>query len=792
MQTFKRIIFTLIAVIVLLILTITVLLFVIDPNRYKSRIEAFAQNRANISLQIKGDLSWNLFPQFGISIKETQISALDDTKNPVASVDNLTLSLKLIPLIKGDIDIKQLHVDGLMLEILTYPDGSQNIDSFLTPKPQNPALNQPETISPTKDQKSENHAEKPTQKPRALAIAAMSFTNARFNFENQLTKQQFHGDNIDFIIEKIQLNAPNFSIDALKFNKGNLYFSDALLQQTFDYQEINFNLQKLELHRTFVDDQRIFATNLGQFDLKKGEIKAVKNDQTLLLKPQNITIENFHYSNSPDLDPWNLTKLEVQDLQISSQKSAKMPALILDKITINAKNISPLTTGSLQFKLSASQKDHLHFDLSGQSTITFTQVSKSWNFKDNLLKANINRWQNFIPSKTIALQLEADLALNLTQDTLLISPLTLLLDEQKITGDIAFTSLQQQQGRITLKGKKLDLSPYLPEQSTTSPNIPNNSNAKEETNIKPSTSTNQRALTINTKLQELKINTFVAQNIGIDALLQNDLITISEAKAMLLGGNMMVKGHVKTANETPIIDGNITITALPLTNLLTALQKSLPITGNLNLNGQLQTQGFDKTSIMKHLQGNVQVNISNGQLIGMDYEQLVCEGFALLKKENFRQNSAKPTTNFNKLNANATIRNGVISNNSLQMEIPGLAATGNGTINLNNETLDYRISLLLKESTGVAHCQIDQYLKNVTIPLHCQGSYINAGANLCGIDQNAIGKMIANLAKGKIESTIKENIQDILPPVLQPKKEESRQAPKPKDVIKAFEGLFNR
>ena len=793
MQLFKRITLIFSMLTALLLLGVMILLFAIDPNRYKSQIEAFAQNRANISLQINGDLSWSFFPQFGISIKETQISAINDPTNPVASVEDLTLSLKLIPLIQGNIDIKELHVDGLILEILTHPDGSQNIDSFLESSPKN-QIQDPNTIPlnttssntvPT-DLRTKSSS-KTNPKQRELTIAVMSFTNSQFNLENQQTKQQLSGDNIDFTIQDFQLEAPNFAIKSLIFNSGNLHFSDESAKESFDYQDIHFNLKNLILSRSFLEDERVFVTTLQQFNLEKGDISLIKEDKTLLLKPHAIRMQDLHYSSGPQ-DSWRVTKAQVQDLIISSQQSAQKSLLVIDKINITASNISPSTQGNLQFTLRASQQDLLDFELSGQSALSFQQISDTWGFKDTLLKADIKRFQNIHPEKTITLQLAGDMELSLVQDRLSITPLTLLIDEQKITGSIELTSLQEKQGTITLKGDSLDLGQYLTNKTKSSPKSEDNQLSTIKNTATASSA--KRHLMIQTELQTLKMDTLIAQNIGVNALLQNDLITISNAKATILDGNIVIKGTVKTPSTTPIINGDFNIMGLPIKNVLDLLQKQLPITGNLNLNGQLQTQGIDQASIMKHLQGNVQVNISHGQLIGMDYEQLVCEGFSLLKKENFRKSSATPTTTFNKLSANATIRNGVISNNNLQIEIPGLAATGNGTINLNNKMLDYRIGLLLKESTDIPNCKIDQYLKNVTIPLHCHGSYLNAGTNLCGIDQNAIGKMIADLAKGKIESSIKENIQEILPPALLPKKQENSQDPKPKDVIKAFEGLF--
>ena len=190
---------------------------------------------------------------------------------------------------------------------------------------------------------------------------------------------------------------------------------------------------------------------------------------------------------------------------------------------------------------------------------------------------------------------------------------------------------------------------------------------------------------------------------------------------------------------------------------------------------------------MRHLSGNIRANINNGELIGVNYPELACEGFSLLKRDSFKRNNAPKSTRFKTLSGNATIQNGIIHNNNLKIEIQGLSANGAGSINLNKETLDYRINLKSQDS-GIPNCKIDQYLKNIAIPLRCQGSFVNTGSTLCGIDQDAIGKMIADVAKKKIEATLKDKLQEVFPPIIQkPKRNDEIRA---KDVIKAFEGLF--
>lgn len=780
MQFLKKLTLILLSILGIFIIVIAILLFAVDPNRYKSRIEAFAENRANIALLINGDLSWTIFPWLGISIQDTQIATLDDHQNPIASVDELSLSLKLIPFLKGDIEIDQLQVDGLDLNIVTHADGTKNIDSFLRDNAEEPA------------QISDNNAS--TQR-RELNIRTIHFANSQFKIENQQTQQTIAGNHIDFVVHNVHRKSPSFSMDSINFKSGNLQLTNHLEQTELSYQDILFNLKGFTIRHDNDLLSPTFTLQLGNFDLKNGEINyhEILTGKKIQLQPNSFQATALSYSSAENQQSgsWNIGEIAVKNLAYLSQSDDQSSPLLLDSINFRIADLNPQSQGSVIFEITSEKEESLKLHIAGHSNVTVDQPFNIWHFKESEVTANIDQLPNISLEEPMELAIFGDMSLNLEKDTITINPLSIQLDENKITGNIMLTSLQKQQGEINLKGDTIDLQKYIASTQSKTQNAGNHQSKMAAQNSNAH-KMNERSLNINAELKTLNLEGISARNLQLNTQIQNNLITISKGTAQVLGGSIVLTGTINTKNSEPAINSHITVSALPLTNLFNFLEKKMPITGNLNLNGQFNTQGFHRATIMSHLQGNFQANISNGELLGTNYEQLVCEGFAALSKESFRKQNLPQTTPFKKLSGNATIKNGVLSNNNLQIEIPGLAASGSGIINLNNESLDYKINLLLKESTGISNCKIDRYLKNVSIPLHCQGSYVNVNSSLCGLDQNAIGNIIANLAKNKIESTIKENIQDILPPAFQQNRKEEHKNPKPKDVIRAFEGIFNR
>lgn len=786
MPFFKKLSLILLGAFAFLCISIVTLFWVIDPNRYKSRIEAFAESRANLSLTINGNLTWTLYPWLGITLEETQISALNDSENPIASVRQLALSLKLIPLIKGDIEIDQLQVDGLDLAIITYPDGSRNTDQFFSSK-----IEESSSLINQENLDKNRQSSPASKKSRELNIHTIRFINSQFHIENQATQHLITGNQIDFSIYNIYRNNHLLFMDSMQFQRGDIAITQQNHPQSFHYQDINFDLNNLSVTQEVVASKKFLKSHLQHFQLRGGELQLINLEQQHLLHPHLIEAQNIFYSTAPATkSPWSLEKLHIQNLSLQSQTHENDPALLINLFNLTALNLTPSSEGSLQWRLSAQKEHVFELQLSGQSQISTDQVLSTWHLNNSQIEGDISKLPYFNLDKTLRLQFQGNAELSIVEDYLRILPLSLQIDDNRITGDISLSSIQKQQGVINLQADSLNLSSDLVATRDSSKNTRNHLQTKAP--LEPSKSSQERALTINAELKKLTFDPLVAHNLLLKAHIQEELLRISEVKMALLGGNILGSGTLNIASHEPIIESHITINALPLTNLFTLLQKKIPLTGNLNLQGEFKTEGRKSTSFLNQLQGNFQANVTNGQLLGSNYEQLICEGFAFLSKKNFQQHNTPKTTTFKKLNGHATIKNGIINNQHLQIEIPGMSAIGNGNINLHKETLNYQINLLLKDSTGITNCKIDQYLKNISIPLHCQGSYVNASSSLCRLDQKALGTILANLAKTTIESTIKENLQDILPPALQPHKPKNRQEPRPKEIIKSFEGLFKR
>lgn len=125
-----------IATITLLLITVVILITVIDPNDYKVDIQNQVKKSINRELLIKGDIGWTFFPQLGFSSGEIEL------KNPAGfnrqnliKIENTSIALRVIPLLKGNIKLGKLTLNGLVVNLITHQDGLSNLDNMYVTEP---------------------------------------------------------------------------------------------------------------------------------------------------------------------------------------------------------------------------------------------------------------------------------------------------------------------------------------------------------------------------------------------------------------------------------------------------------------------------------------------------------------------------------------------------------------------------------------------------------------------------------------------------------------------------------
>ncbi len=167
--------------IALLILSAVILVTVIDPNDYKQEIQTQVKKTINRDLLINGDIGWTFFPQLGFSSGEIELNNLDGfNRKHLVKIDNAAIGLEVLPLFKGEIQIGELTLNGLVLNLITNKDGSSNLDNMFPEKVA--------TDSKEIEQETPENATPESQKPGFFAIDKAQL--AGINIKNAVIEVQ--------------------------------------------------------------------------------------------------------------------------------------------------------------------------------------------------------------------------------------------------------------------------------------------------------------------------------------------------------------------------------------------------------------------------------------------------------------------------------------------------------------------------------------------------------------------------------------------------------------------------
>src|SRR6266446_3557742 len=215
-----------------------------DPNRYKDDIERMAMERTGRTLRLQGELKLVLFPSLGAGVGGVTLSERGSQREFV-SLQSARASVKLLPLLHGQVIVDALRVSGLKAEIVRNKDGTHNFSDLLEGRPEKPAPKK-------KDQST----------PVVFDIAGVDIDRAAVAYRDASTGQEISLSDLELHTGRIAGNA-----------QGKIEFADLDFTASLDESNIK---GKLEMARTaqpyYRFDLDIDRLNLDRY-LAAGENK---------------------------------------------------------------------------------------------------------------------------------------------------------------------------------------------------------------------------------------------------------------------------------------------------------------------------------------------------------------------------------------------------------------------------------------------------------------------------------------------------------------------------------------
>ncbi len=194
-------------------------------------------------------------------------------------------------------------------------------------------------------------------------------------------------------------------------------------------------------------------------------------------------------------------------------------------------------------------------------------------------------------------------------------------------------------------------------------------------------------------------------------------VTLSELQ--LYGGTGQGTVVLDASGSAPAITSEFSLAAVAAAPILRDAAQVDWLNGKADVAWKVTGQGASEADIVRSLDGGAQVALKDGDVKGFDLGAAMRE----LSEGSLPRLARDPSqrTDFRSLTGTFTIAGGMATNSDLQLDSRHLHATGAGTVNLPERTLDYTVRPKL-----VANLEGDQGEKNaigIEVPVHITGPW---------------------------------------------------------------------
>jgi len=115
------------ALVALVVLGVLVIVWLVDPNSFKSQIESAVRDRTGREFALVGDIELGFFPWLSLSTGEGRFGNPPGFgAEPLASWKSAKLGVKLMPLLRGEVIADRIFLSGADLRLVRHADGGAN------------------------------------------------------------------------------------------------------------------------------------------------------------------------------------------------------------------------------------------------------------------------------------------------------------------------------------------------------------------------------------------------------------------------------------------------------------------------------------------------------------------------------------------------------------------------------------------------------------------------------------------------------------------------------------------
>jgi AsmA protein len=716
----------------------------LDPEDFKPRLTDVVEEQTGLNLSLDGALSWSFYPRIGMSVEKARAWLPEQNAGNAAfaAIERAEVSVAFAPLLRGEIAVEGLILDGMRLNLERNQEGVGNWEPLL-----------------------DRLREGGEQAERALAPASAG--------------PHAEAGNLNVVL----------NIASVQMRNANIYYRDAQVGEMWQLEKLNITgsnvnpLRSFPLKATFAL-KRYKNLNTATLEREPDVTSEITLDtrMRLALADQRFVLENAQLTTRNRFVPQGESQqIDLSAAELDARLESKQVSITDGVIKANLRHADNWDGGlalRLGFGLESdwvAQTAVLKaLELSGpddlrvQGNLTLTQLLEAPQYQGQLTAASFNlrpwlsragmvlstRNEDALTDVAFTSPVEGDL------QQFALPNLSLVVDDTTLTGELT-AALDGTALAFDFEGDTFNLDRYLPADeppAQASRGFFRKALAANGGGLLP-----QAWLSTLTLDAALRLETFILSDLTFD----DPTLTLegsdgehrlSGFEAGFYGGELSATGQLDS-RETPMAwafqPRVANVDVAPLVEAFS--EDASPIRGQLNVDGELATRGNARDVMIRHLNGELNTSLSNGAILDINISKEMCEMAATFEGESTRRDWHSDTR-FDRFDATLRVRDGVVESDDLLITLPGIDVRGEGGFDLGSQRFDVLTNARVVNSADAA-CEVNPRLEQLALPVRCKGHVSDARSEWCRFDREAFRANMAELLSDEVGRRVEDALE---------------------------------
>ncbi|MCB8889081.1 AsmA family protein [Vreelandella malpeensis] len=722
----------------------------LDPEDFKPRLVEVVEEQTGLDLALEGPITWSFYPRIGVGVEQARAwlpeQSRDDTA--FAAVERAEVSVAFAPLLRGEIAIDGLTLDGVRLNLERDAQGEGNWQALMDRLAEHNNESAETVLAPASAGPNVDAGNLSV----VLNIASVEVRNADIRFRDELEQALWRLQSLNITGSNVNPTR-SFPLKAMfTLTKHHRLDAEALERAPAFTSEVNLETRV----RLGLGDERVILEGLQlgtrsstvegsepqQVNLKAAEMVARLGERRLSVTDATLETglrhpENWQGSLALSLAfgleaDWAAQTAQLRDAQLTGPDGLR---------------------------------------LSGHLNVEQFQDAPRYRGQLNAAPFNLRPWltrfglelntasEAALSDVAMTSPVEGDL------EQLALPQLSLVLDDSTFTGSLS-GAFDASALAFDLAGDTLDLDRYLPGPVTSQQaglGLIRRAMAQEEDEheLLPQAWLAGLDLSGDLELDELVLGGLTFSNARMALRGEQGLHRLTDFESRFYSGTLAATGALDA--REPVLEWQLaprveSVQVAPLVE--TFSEEASPIRGRFNLQGELATQGNTRSVLTRHLHGELTARLNDGAILDTNVSQQMCELAAQLDGQGTLRDW-QPDTRFDQFGATFVIQGGVVTSDDMTITLPGIDMAGEGQIDLGSKTFVTRANARLVDTADPA-CEVNPRLQALPLPVLCEGNLDEDKSQWCRLDRDAFQASIVSLLRTEAGAEVEERLGDAL------------------------------